>query len=222
VVDDRYWSVASRAWSFALTPQLEHLLEAGRRWAQRDSQVSDYENGHAAAAIVLGVCLVESVAVRVAYRSATDDDRRPARERTRSALSFVRFACPTEDLGDRITEVFVCRDALVHNHLWEVAIRSDLSSDQPSTIVDAVLLSGGDEKYRQAVDSSGRSTRILGLNVIPSSVRRSDAAVALKTIIEVLDVLPRMDVQNMPSAADHQLRVNGKLGPLRQWVRALM
>jgi hypothetical protein len=181
--------------------------------------VSAPENGHAASCIVLGVCLVESIAVRVSYIAAAESDR--GYQRGDPALSIVRFGCASDRLADAITEVFVCRDVLVHNHLWDITVRSTPPFDEPAEVIRTALLRGGDAKYGRVVREGQRTTAMLGLNIMPTAVRRRDAAVALGTIVEVLDELPRRDLQNMRSTADDDLRIDHRQRHLRDWVADL-
>lgn len=78
-------------------------------------------------------------------------------------------------------EVFVVRDLLVHNHVWEIDLTADDSYN--ISVESASLAHGGtDSKYRRVVDSSTRVTKLLKLHVMPTQVDRSDAAVVVRNV----------------------------------------
>ena len=201
-VHAEFLSTIAASWVWALEPHLTFLLsKQPDQWADPEGQKSGPENGHAAAAVVLGAFLLESMAARIAVIRAE-------LEPPDSALSFLKALAAREGLvqpsPEEITELFVARDVLAHNHVWDLALRWGSGS-----VVDNLrrrLLRGGDKKYQEVVLSAGR-TRRLGLQVVPTFVGRQDAAAALTVVVELLDFLVRFDTQNMPSTADSWVRV---------------
>jgi hypothetical protein len=181
-----------------MQPHLEFLL------MDRDatSLPSSPENAHASAVVVFSALLLESLTRRATYMI---DEASPvlralgepvSRRRGESPLSgfdvlpalnrLLSAAVDADvELGE-IVEVFVLRDALVHNHLWVVGYAPDGSD---IVVLEANLAAPhfGDAKYRGAV-RDGRTVN-LGLTVVPTQVNRADAAKVLAVVARAIRFL---------------------------------
>jgi hypothetical protein len=216
VVHAEFLSTLAASWVWALEPHLEFLLsKKPDGWADPAGQKSGPENGHAAAAVVMGVFLLESMTARIAVI-------RPELGPPDSALSFVKALANKEGVSrpteDELTELFVARDVLAHNHIWELALK--WASGSASEILRRELLRGGDKKYQEVVVSETGRTRSLDLHVVPTFVGRQDAAAALTVVVELLDFLARFDFDNTPSTADSWIRAPHRVR-LREAVASL-
>jgi hypothetical protein len=81
--------------------------------------------------------------------------------------------------------LFVARDLIFHGHLYLVTGQYA----PESALVDAQHLQGGDGKFRAVVDPLSRTTRSLGLNVVPSLITRRDVAKYLRAMITCFSAL---------------------------------
>jgi hypothetical protein len=140
------------------------------------------ENGYAASVCLLSVVAFESFLARA---------RHLKRGKARGGLAVFEELYPTYPNHDEILEVFVMRDLLAHNHLWEIGFTWD--ADGPLHMMHATHVSGGDSKHRQCVDAMTRRTKRLRVHTVPTRVDRRDAALVLKT---VWDALEFMDADN--------------------------
>ena len=87
-----------------------------------------------------------------------------------------------------ITEVFVLRDVIAHNHLWEIVYSTDHQSwgNLLSRELDST---SGDSKFKDSVDIEAGTTMILRLNVIPTKVDTSDVIKVLNTVLDALEFI---------------------------------
>lgn len=140
------------------------------------------ENGYAASVCLLSVVALESFLARARHLK---QGKAPGGFRLFTEL-YPNFPSPQD-----IAEVFVLRDLLAHNHLWEIDFTWD--ADGPLQVLNVNHAFGGDRKYAQHVDPSTRRTRRLGIHIVPNRVDRRDAALVLKTVWDALEL---MDADN--------------------------
>jgi hypothetical protein len=95
-----------------IQPMLDLIEELGdgKVGYPNEVQTSVWENGYSAAIVVLSALILESAANRIRYLRK-DTGGKPAPDYLRGLLG--------DDLGARIDEVFVARDVVAHNHMWE-------------------------------------------------------------------------------------------------------
>jgi hypothetical protein len=169
-----------------IQPMLDLIEELGdgNVGYPNEVQTSVWENGYSTAIIVLSALILESAANRVRYLRKEPGDK-PAPDYLRSLLG--------DDLGARIDEVFVARDVVAHNHMWEGQIDD----------IDGVLRFCGDpvlvlgkraDRYRRSISTTApRLTNILQLNLIPSRIWRDDVLKVVNLLEVVLETLEQMD-----------------------------
>ncbi len=147
-------------------------------------QASPLENGYSTAIIILTMLLVESAIARTQYVLGEKPPKK--------ALEFVRKTFVSSDFVDQLEELFVVRDVIAHNHVWEAEFIWD---DQfGMKLISAALEKGyGDKKYAKVFDSATRKTRRLGINLFPTRICREDAIAVLKNAVEFLRFLERLD-----------------------------
>src|SRR5262249_31649765 len=132
----------------------------------------------AASIAVLAIFVIESVCNRV--RHVRGDAPKGAVETLRD--------CGAGPLAEDVEELFVVRDVVAHNHLWDATIADD--DDKGLLLVEATLLPGyGDKKFNRVVDRATRRTRRLGLDVFPTRIHRHTAIVVLRKSVDVLRFL---------------------------------
>ena len=205
---ETYLSVMADAWFLALTPHLSSLLRQRRRPKESDRwQV----NADAAATCLLSVLLLESLARRAAYMI---DEAVPITSRIirrapkplspeRSAVDIIDRLigeCRTSNVtAQEVEEVFVVRDCLVHDHLWEVTLAELEHSEGVVVTRAAGAAPFGDKKYRSAVD--GQTTRVLGVAVIPTEITREDAGKVLNVVARCIDLLKHTPTASVDDGA---------------------
>jgi len=174
----------------------------------------DYENGYAAGICVLSVVSFESWAMRIRYLNA-----KHAAASQKTAVNFLSTLYPTLPDVDELWEVVVLRDLLVHNHLWEIDFAWD---DSYALSVSAATKStmSGDAKYLLHVDAASRVTRRLRLHVVPTSVDRTDARLALQSIWKTLLFLESQD-RSQCFVSHYPLQFRGKKAYFQEVVESL-
>jgi hypothetical protein len=94
-------------------------------------------------------------------------------ESTRQLLDYVRTTFPEYQRHGELEELFVVRDVIVHNHLWGADVSWD--DDGNMAVANRAHLAGGDHKFQRVLDPSTRKTRLLQINLVPTSVNHEDA-----------------------------------------------
>jgi hypothetical protein len=145
------------------------------------------ENGYSAALCILSVVCLESYLMRMRYAT-----QQTVRNQTHSVLDVFCSVHADFTSLDELTEVYVIRDLLVHNHLWEIQYQWDASS--PMDLVEAVRsFIKRDAKYDKSVDLDNYQTKKLKLHIFPTRIDRHDAAKVLSTLWNTLLYLERCD-----------------------------
>lgn len=139
-----------------------------------------YEHGYASSVILLLVAMFESYVVRLRFVQGT---KVPANART--ALDVVFAVFPRLRHRKALIDVYVIRDAIFHNHLWEIQYSWGGS---PTMVMHAASKhpAFGDRKYTARVNPATRRTRALGVNVVPTRVDRRDVRKVFDTIWKTL------------------------------------
>ena len=149
---------------------------------------NDYEVCWTASTIVLAALLFES------YLGWSQRYTTKGIGRERNALSYYNSVRESDRKGASalpdVTEVFVVRDSLVHNHVWEV----EYDYSEGGTMTSARPLDGfGDSKWKQAVDTATGKTKPSAINAIPSRMDRADARKILQLIVRAMEALIGID-----------------------------
>jgi hypothetical protein len=124
-----------------------------------------YENAYAAAVVLLMVAMFESYVSRLRYLQDAKGKAVPTEKR--KAMEVIRHVFPRLRHKKALEDVYVLRDLLIHNHLWEVAYQYGGST--PMVLNSATKsLASGDEKYALRVNSVTRRTKALRLSALPT------------------------------------------------------
>jgi hypothetical protein len=139
-----------------------------------------YESGYASSVILLLVAMFESYVVRLRF---VQGSKVPASAHT--ALDVVFAIFPRLRHRKALIDVYVLRDSIFHNHLWEIEYSWGGS---PTMVMHAASKhpAFGDKKYSARVNPSTRRTRALGVNVVPTRVDRRDVLKVFDTIWKTL------------------------------------
>ena len=165
-----------------------------------------YEHDYASSVILLLVAMFESYVVRLRF---VQDSKVPPNARTALDVVFALF--PRLRHRKALIDVYVARDSIFHNHLWEIEYSW---RGLPGMVLDAATKhpAFGDKKYDARVNPKTRRTRALGVNVVPTRVDRRDVLKVFDTIWKTLLVF---EAQNrFQCYVSHEnVRFSGKTVP---------
>lgn len=160
------------------------LMEQKGPKGPNEVQASRNENGYAASIAVLVALMIESVCNRVRYVLGDADHKKGAVQTLKDLKAG--------GLADDVEELFVLRDAIAHNHIWEATVADD--DTKGLALISARKLPGyGDPKFDRTVEPETRQTRRLHLDVFPNRIHRQTAIVVLGKCVEVLRFLENTD-----------------------------
>lgn len=105
-------------------------------------------------------------------------------------------------------DVYVLRDAIFHNHLWEIEYSW---SDSSAVVLHGATRdpSSGDPKYSARVNPNTRRTKTLRLSIVPTRVDRSDARKVFEAIWKTLLFLESKN-RNQCYVSHQRVRYRGK------------
>lgn len=201
-----YISIVASNFVFPIVSLFESLNNVGAH-PPNEVQASPIENGYSLAIITLTVLMVESAVSRTQYMMKVSPPQK--------ALKFIKKIF-SNDLYQKVEEIFVIRDTIAHNHVWEANIYWD--ENGMLRLVDAQRVKGyGDNKFEKAVDDNNRKTKLLGLNVFPNRICRTDAVIVLRTAFEFLSETERKD-HNYFSVSALLVKYKGNMIDFRKFI----
>ena len=110
----------------------------------------------------------------------------------RSAIDVVLAVYPRLRHRKALMDVYVLRDLLIHNHLWE--IEYEWGGSHPMVLQSAKRHPAyGNKMYDARVNQITRRTKALGLNVLPSRTDRTDVLKVFDTLWRTLLVFEATD-----------------------------
>jgi hypothetical protein len=83
-----------------------------------------------------------------------------------------------------VTEAFIMRDMIAHNHVWSV----DFEWGESPKVLSIKHVVGGDRKWEQSIDI-GKGMTASGLHVIPTMVDRQDVKGVLQMVVGAMESL---------------------------------
>lgn len=171
-----YESVIAGNFLQPLTLLVAKLVEKSRN--NVPGKANEIELDWALPAILLAVVMFESYLGWVQRHGATGVDAQ------KSAYNFYEnLRRKNEQLPD-VTEAFILRDIVTHNHVWSVDFQWGESED----ILSISHIAGGDKKWEQSVDRA-KGTTTSGLHVIPTLIDRSDVKAVLSIVVAAMEAL---------------------------------
>jgi hypothetical protein len=180
----RLASVIAQSYLRPLVHLLEKLNPTADAGRPRGATPSPAENAFSASACLITIIALESLIQRLWY------NRRGPEAPPESPLEMLRALIGKpghlEPLLEALSECFVLRNVLAHNHVWEVSVRWD--DDEPTTLDvhdDPRHLSGSHrQNYARVFSASTLRSRTLDLFLVPTFV-------GLHEVRACLDVLAR-------------------------------
>jgi hypothetical protein len=156
-------------------------------------KVSSRENGYAASIIGLSVYMIESAINRMKYLENKSNEK--------NLTFFISFFKNTK-LSNELTEIYILRDTIAHNHLWEFTIRYDDNFDED--VLNRKLVSGyGDQKYKLFVDEDKIITKNLRLNVNPMKISKIDVLKVFELIYYFFGFLDKKNNSYFPALNEY-------------------
>jgi len=142
-------------------------------FSKKRFQTSIWEHSHAAAAIVLTAIGIEAFRNRIYFLKGIKVDRIVPNDLCK-ILRDEKVGFPADKLQDILTEVFVTRDVIVHNHIYKVQVFSDQGWTMLGHRQELLEGYGFDSKYSSSVNSRTKQTKLLKLNVQPAKISFED------------------------------------------------
>jgi hypothetical protein len=172
-------------------------------------QVAPHEYAVAGALFLLFGAIVEGSIQRARLEiPELLGSKKPAIEYLRPLLTQSQVDS-AEQLIEHVEEVVAVRNAIAHNHIWrgEIDPESMRWIDGPRLLVDEF----GDKRHTR-VTSGSLVTKLLGLNVLPSKVGRTDVAIAMTILSELWTALATCPNSSYFSNFDYHLYVGFRGG----------
>lgn len=200
--------IGSSFLDFVVWGLIDESLEAyiNTDFSKKRFQTSIREHTHAAAAIVLSVIGIEAYRNRLYFlkgrkvgRIVPDDLCKMLRDE--------KGGFPADKLQDVLTEVFVTRDVIVHNHIYQVEVFSDKKWAMLGHKQRLLKGYGFDSKYKRSVNSRTKKTKLLKLNVQPAKISFED----IFKVLVITDLLIAI-LQNMFGGAYIPFHISHKIG----------
>lgn len=144
-----------------------------------DVQTSQVENGYSVALCILLVACFESYVMRDIYFKKDPQIKTP--------LEYISTCYNNFPYLAEITECYIIRDLIMHNHVWEI----DHSYYEFKIINSSIMPFSGDSKFKANVDLINRVTNKLKLNIVPIRINRNDIKKVLQVVWESLNHLSK-------------------------------
>jgi hypothetical protein len=173
-------SIVGASYCQPLMDLIERLLALRARREEKDT-LSPAENGYACAAVLLLALIAESFVQRVVYLQHEHLKPKPTHKRP---PDFMGGLSKSFRLRKSLHEVFVLRNAIAHNHVWEgTKARSGYAAK-------AKLLNGyGNEDLRRVLKATTRKSKAAGLHLMPTEVDARDVERVFSIVQRTLDFL---------------------------------
>lgn len=189
--DENYVSIVGTHWLFPLGQLWTALAGLGYK-APNEVQASPRENGLAVAIVAINAALIESFVVRTKYCKMNRKQISENAAADHPTEFYAKHFRPEwVGLKDALSELFVTRDIIMHNHLYT----SEVSSANPLVHLSSPerKLGYDTRRWKQYVSPETRQTINEGFNVFPPRVWTADAAKATIIAYDVLTSMERVD-----------------------------
>lgn len=149
-----------------------------KEFDKKQFQVSVYENTFATAGIVLTVLGFEAYRNRIYYLEKKKVGKSVAKD---LAVLFKskKTSFPEKDFEDLLSEVFVLRDVIVHNHIYKVNVSYDGGWQMLGHTQTLLEGYGDDKKFKRLASSRTKKTNSLKLNIQPGKIGFEDLLLVL-------------------------------------------
>lgn len=167
-------TVVASAYFQPIADLLDNLLKRSKGQVN-EVQTSLIENGYSVSLCILLVACFESYLMVDIYLHKDS--------KVKSVLQFIKKYYTDFPYFQEITECYIIRDLLMHNHIWEIS-----HTYFDFKIANSLIMPfSGDDKFKDNVDQVNRVTNKLGLNIIPIRVNRKDVKKIFQVVWESLN-----------------------------------
>lgn len=172
-------SILGSAYFQPIADLIDHMLSHGMLRSNA-VQSGYFENGYAASIVLLLVAMFESYVVRARFVLRPRDvaNRCPV-------VNVLLRLYPKLPNKKALEDVYVLRDAIFHNHLWEI----EYSISKHGHMIyrkAAKDPDSGDRKHAARVNPSTRRTKTLKLHAVPTCIDRQDVKKVFATLWTLL------------------------------------
>jgi hypothetical protein len=162
---------------------LINILWASNPTRPNRMQSSIVEHSYSASIILLCAAAVESCIRRIQYFH---------KDGTRSALEYAEKAFSDFSTMRHLCEVFTVRDSIAHNHLWLSS--ATLSPPNSVRLNRTELVPGfGNKRFMSVLNKKTYKTKVLRINLRPTSLCRRDVSKVLELTSTFLLYLENKD-----------------------------
>ena len=172
--------------------------------ADNSSRTGHFENGYAAAITVLLVAILESFVSRV--RFLRNAEVIPGKD----VPDQLEIFFPDLPYKAELTEVFLVRNIVVHNHVWHLALGEETEPGATTLATPKDLKFETKRTYDAIVNLAERKTHLLGLSASPTSVDRYDVGVVFGVVWKTLEFMNEKNYSHTPLAGQ-AVKFGGKL-----------
>jgi hypothetical protein len=180
-----YVSLIGTAFIDPIATLIERIMKLHPK-GPNEVQASITENGYSASIIVLTVMLIESILNRTRYIVGKDGKG--------SALNFFKDTFAVPNLSQELEEVYVLRDSIAHNHVWESTVEWN-KKELYFAGLPTRQIGYGDKKYTKVINEKVRKSKVLGLNLFPTRVCLHDVTKVLNVANKLFIYLENIDTR---------------------------
>ena len=186
-------SIAGNSYTYSIADLVFQLTRCKRDVSYPDTPLSSEVN-YSTVLILLLVLMVESYLARVRHFDKTTDA-----ETKKWATKYLRSLKGCKRLANRFGEVYLLRNAIVHNHVFEYEHEWNSNGDHRDRKFKIDTSWQGASKktvYSEHVKIKRfvePKTKLLGLRVIPTRMGREDALKVFETVHQVLKQLHKKE-----------------------------
>lgn len=177
-VDD-YVTILASNYLQPLATLIERLV-AKEREGLPGIKANSYEVDWSITSILLAVVMFESWLARVRMDLGAGGPKRY------KALEFYNELRTQHGALPDVTEAFVLRDVIAHNHVWNVEFEWD---DEEHRLRGLNHVAGGDSKFDVVVDQATGVSKTHSLHLVPSLIDRTDVKKVLELIISAMTAM---------------------------------
>lgn len=162
------------------------------------------ENGYSVSIAILLVALLESYVARLRYLRAQE---LPTTGKSAPDLLLTLF--PTLPNHAALREVFLLRNVVLHNHIWELDVRLRDEGEVAAMRSPQDLHFQVNQHYDAVVDKTTRRTKLLALSMNPIGVDRADTYKVFDVVLATLSFL-RLHEPNLGFRAETSVAYAGR------------
>jgi hypothetical protein len=182
--------------------------------ADNSSRTGHFENGYAAAIVVLLVAILESFVSRL--RFLRNGEVVPGKDVPEQLGVFF----PDLPHKAELSEVFLLRNIVVHNHVWHLALGDGTDAGATTLATPKDLRFQTKKTYDSIVNVAERKTVVLGLSASPTSVDRYDVGVVFAVVWKTLVFMNEKNFSHTPLAGQ-AVKFGGKICPFGELAKVL-